>query len=119
MPSSPVQRAQRRVERARRELDTALGELNAALTGEQVAQTHLSVPEAVLAVMRETSGSLDTAAIHSALAKRDQLPGGAEVMKGLRVALSRLVKRGQLVRISDGVYQLPAKSSTTGKAPRH
>lgn len=106
------------MERARRELDDALEQLTAAIAGQEQTQSRPTVPEAVLAVMRDARGDLDTAAIYGGLAERDQLPGGAEVMKSLRVTLSRLVKRGQLVRVRNGVYRLPAKSSNTGKAPR-
>jgi len=106
------------VERARRELDDALEQLAAAVAGQEPTQSRPTVPEAVLAVMRDARGDLDTAAIYSALAERDQLPGGAEVMKSLRVTLSRLVTRKQLERVRDGVYRLPARSSNTGKAPR-
>jgi len=106
------------VERARRELDDALEQLAAAVAGQEPTQSRPTVPEAVLAVMRDARGDLDTAAIYSALAERDQLPGGAEVMKSLRVTLSRLVTRKQLERVRDGVYRLPARSSNTGNAPR-
>jgi len=106
------------VERARRELDDALEQLAAAVAGQEQAQSRPTVPEAVLAVMRDARGDLDTAAIYSALAERKQLPGGAAVMKSLRVTLSRLVKRGQLVRVRDGVYRLPAIPSKAREITR-
>lgn len=118
MPNSPIQRAERLVERARRDLDAALEQLAAAIAGQEETPTRPSVPDAVMAVMRDARADLDTSAIYEAMAKRDALPGGAEVMKSLRVTLGRLVKRGQLVRVRDGVYRLPTKSSDRPRASR-
>jgi len=114
---SPIERAQRRVERARRELDDALGDLNAALGGQEMTPTRPSVPEAVLAVLATADGVVTTRAIYDALAKRDQLPGGAEPMKALRVTLSRLVNSGRLKRVSDGAYRLPTSRSGKVRTP--
>jgi putative AbiEi antitoxin of type IV toxin-antitoxin system len=64
---------------------------------------------AVLAVMRERSSELwTTGEIHAALEERAWItPDAKHPRAGVEAALSRLVKKGALVRLDRGLYGLP------------
>ena len=89
------------------ELSTAVDGLEASLRGSERHRTMIgvSLPEAVLEVLRQDGGSMTAHEVFDELRNQHREPRHQRPEQSVRVALARLRQRGKVERTGVGTYR--------------